>query len=226
MPHRRLIFSDNQFYHIYNRTIASEVIFQNNRDLSRALSLIKYYRYETSLSFSRYLQLSDKEKKQLFLQPFLPRVDIHAFCFMPNHFHLLLRQLKNKGIQETVSYFQNGMAKYINVRKKRNGSLFCHPFKAKHIESEEQLLHISRYIHLNPVVSNSIRVEDLIFSPYTSFKHYHDKRSYPFVRTDLIINKKRSYVKYQKFVFDQADYQKKLSKIKLLMCESQGFKAI
>ena len=220
MPYRRIIFSNSQFYHIYNRTIADEVVFQNSRELNRALSLIDYYRYQMSVSYSRYHKMSEKDKQQLVGQRPHPLIEIHAFCFMPNHFHFLLRQLHDNGISRFLSLFQNGMAKYINLKNDRHGSLFCNMFKAKHIENEQVYLHVSRYIHLNPVTAYMIPIDKLSLYPNTSFLHYNNMTSYPFVNTELIINDNRSINSYNKFVFDQEDYQKKLKNMDRILIDT------
>ena len=218
MPYRRIIFSNSQFYHIYNRTLADETAFQGSRELNRALSLIDYYRYLMPVSFSRYNKLAEKERKLLAKNKLAPILELHAFSFMPNHFHFLVKQLQDGGISRFVSLFQNGMAKYINLKNKRHGSLFCNMFKARFIENEQAFLHVSRYIHLNPVTAFMIPIEKLSQYPNTSFLHYCDKTSYPFINTELIINGNRTLESYKKFIFDQADYQKKLKNIdKILM---------
>lgn len=72
---------------------------------------------------------------------------------MPNHFHLLLQQIRDGGITEFISKLTNSYTRYFNIRNKRIGPLFQGEFKAVHVETDEQLIHLSRYIHLNPIVS-------------------------------------------------------------------------
>ena len=91
-------------------------------------------------------------------------------------------------------------------------------FKAVRIESEEQLLHVSRYIHLNPATSYLIKVNQLVNYPWSSFKDYQ-KDTNSFVNTSLVLNSFKSFKKYEEFVFDQADYQKTLDEIKHLVVE-------
>lgn len=220
MPYRRIIFSNSQFYHIYNRTIADEGVFVSSRDLDRALSLIDYYRYQMPVSYSRYHSMTEKDKQQLINIRSQKIVELHAFCFMPNHFHFLIRQLDDDGISNFLSRFQNGMAKYINLKNNRHGSLFCNMFKAKYIENEQVFLHVSRYIHLNPVTAYMIPIEKLSLYPNTSFIHYNDGATYPFINTELIINNNRSIDSYFKFVCDQEDYQKKLKNMDRILIDT------
>lgn len=152
---RNIVFAEGEYYHVFNRSTASEQVFTRKKDIKRALDLISFYRYKQSLRFSFYDRLKDEEKK-MYLQKLsgvTPIVEIYAYSLMPNHYHLLLKQESEMGIQKFLSNFQNSFAKYFNIKNKRFGTLFQRPFKAKHIETEEELLHLSRYIHLNPVTS-------------------------------------------------------------------------
>ncbi len=221
MSTRYIIFSNTQFYHIYNRTTADENIFVRKRDVARSLALIDYYRRETSMSYSQYTHTAERDNEKIKKGLFL--VEIHAFALMPTHFHFLVRQLKDNGIVRFVSQFQNGMAKYINIKRGRNGSLFCHPFKAKHIETEKEFLHVSRYIHLNPVTSYLVSGDDLSSYPLTSYVEYCHRNKYPFVTTDLILGIKKFY-SYKAFTLNQVEYQKKLHLIQSLLIDYQGSK--
>lgn len=74
---------------------------------------------------------------------------------MPNHFHLLIKQTEQNGISEFVGKFSNSYTKYYNTKHNRVGALLQGQLKAVLIESGEQLIHVSRYIHLNPTSSLS-----------------------------------------------------------------------
>ncbi len=217
---RNLVFAEGEYYHVYNRTTASEQVFTRTRDIKRALDLISFYKYRQSLRFSFYDRLKDEEKK-VYLQKMSvekPLVEIYAYSLMPNHFHLLLKQVNELGIQKFLSDFQNSYAKYFNVKNKRFGTLFQRPFKAKHIETDEELLHISRYIHLNPVTSYIMEFEELKENKLTSLSVYLGNDE-TFVNTDLVTKLVGTRVKYEKFVADQVDYQRKLASIKYLLFE-------
>ncbi|MDO8601012.1 MAG: transposase [bacterium] len=77
-------------------------------------------------------------------------VDIVCFCLMSNHYHLLLRQKTDNGISTFMQKIGTGYTMYFNEKQGRNGSLFQGTFKAKHIDQEEYLTHLTRYVHLNP----------------------------------------------------------------------------
>ena len=76
-------------------------------------------------------------------------VSFIAYCLNPNHFHFLLRQNSDKGIEKFMHKLGMGHSKFINAKYKRNGALFQGSFKATHINSNEYLLHASVYINLN-----------------------------------------------------------------------------
>ena len=224
MPYRKPPLVTHEIYHVFNRSIAKQPIFLNTRDYQRVLETINFYRYQkppVRLSHFKRLSTSQKDKllKDLSKTGELG-VEILAYCIMPNHFHLLVKQLNENSLSRFVSNFQNSYSKYFNIKTDRSGSVFQSMFKAVRIETDEQLLHVSRYIHLNPVSSSVIRVADLKNYQWSSFRKYIDIDSNSeLVKTKLILNHFKSRSEYEKFVLDQADYQKELEKIKHLILE-------
>src|SRR3989344_2506445 len=152
---RKVVFAEGEVYHVFNRATANEQIFVKKKDLERALDLFSFYRFKQSLRFSFFKRLTDQEKDEHIknLSNKAPIVDIYAYSLMPNHFHLLLRENSSKRVQTFLSNFQNSFAKFFNIKNNRFGTLFQRPFKAKHIDTDGELLHVSRYIHLNPVTA-------------------------------------------------------------------------
>lgn len=148
-------------------------------------------------------------------------LDILAYCIMPNHFHLLLQPFTKDAISDFLRNTQNSYSKYFNTKYKRTGSLFQFMFKAVRIETDEQLLHVSRYIHLNPITSYLLEVNMLGQYPWSSFKDYVSTRSedISFVNPKLVLNYFKSQNDYKQFVFDQVDYQRQLERIKHLILE-------
>ena len=140
---------------------------------------------------------------------------------MPNHFHLLLKQLKNNGISTLVANFQNSYTRYFNLKNKRVGPLFQGAFKAVRVETDEQFLHVSRYIHLNPYSSLVVKsLEELQRYPWSSLPEYlnpkkhKNKISFPKEILDFFDDNLHDY---QKFIYNQAEYQKNLETIKHLI---------
>jgi len=225
VPGREIVLANNEVYHIFNRSIASQPIFLNKRDYQRALETFFYY--QNSLLPTRYSKFITQaaEIKQKILtelkdeKSFL--VEIIAFCFMPTHFHFLLKQVKDNGISKFVGNFSNSYTRYFNTKNKRNGPLLQGKFKAVHITTNEQLVHVSRYIHLNPYTSLIIKkVEDLMNYPFSSFPEYLGKSRQSFCQKELVLSHFKKTNTYKDFVFNQADYQRTLDQIKHLVCES------
>lgn len=223
MPIRKAIFVNHKYYHVLNRGVAETIIFQRSNDYRRFLNLINFYRYKDStLSFSKYLKLPVNQRvnfdKRL-KEEGASQVEIFAYCLMPNHFHLQLKQISDNGIQKFLTNVQNGYAKYYNIKYKRYGPLFQSRFKAKIILNDELFLHISRYIHLNPITSYLVTLKGLPSYPWSSLPEYLNSTNEGFVNKNFILKMVGGKEKYKKFIYDQIDYQRKLQKIKHLLLE-------
>ena len=220
MTYRKLVFATGEIYHVYNRGIARAPIFKFSKDYQRFLELLNYYLYNPKMSYSHYARLDQKTKNQLMdrLKMNIPLVEIFAFCLMENHFHLLIKQDQEHGIKILLSNMQNGYAKYFNTRHDRSGSLFQSMFKAVRIEDDEQFLHVSRYIHLNPVTAYIVEAKNILSYQWSSLTNYIDKQVFPFIKSEIILQLIGKN-KYREFVLDQVDYQRELDKIKHLCLE-------
>ena len=223
MPYRKTLLVTNETYHIFNRSVARQPIFVSQRDYTRALETINFYRYsKPPLRYSYYNRLIPQEKQNFFKNLSTnqePSLEILAFCLMPNHVHLLIKQREDNGISNLMRNFQHSYSKYFNLKNNRVGALFQAMFKAIRIETEEQLLHVSRYIHLNPVSSSLIKLESLENYPWTSFREYAGKLEPKHVQPEQILNFFKSRNHYKEFIFDQAGYQQQLESIKHLTLE-------
>lgn len=222
MPGRLTPLVEGEIYHILNRSISHQPLFTGNREYRRALDGMYFYSFNSlPLKFSYFLKLS-REKRENIINKLLQGkklVEIICFCLMPNHFHFLLKQIAEKGIAEFMSNFQNSYTRYFNTRHKRIGPLFQGPFKAVRVETDEQLLHLSRYIHLNPHSSYVVKnIKDLEKYQWSSFLEYLEKRK-GFCQKEIVLSFYRAPENYKKFVCDQAEYQRELQKIKHLTFE-------
>lgn len=221
MALRKTPIVTGEVYHVFNRSVGQQPIFLSAKDFQRAIDTFRFYQYgKPPLRFSFYNRLPQQQKLEFFLSltRSTPVVDINCFCLMPNHFHFLLKNLEEKGINQFMSNFQNSYAKYFNTKTKRNGTLFQQNFKAVRIASDEQLIHVSRYIHLNPVTAYLIEAEDLKNYLWSSYPAYFNT-SDAFLEKSLILSQFRSKKSYEKFVLDHVDYQRELDKIKHLTLE-------
>jgi putative transposase len=158
---KRIKFVNNETYHVYNRGTDKRQIFLSNCDRFRFLHGLFVFNDEYSANVNLTKQfircpgkVVDDAVPHVVSHKHVPReplVDILAFVLMPNHFHLLLRQRVNNGITSFMQKLGTGYTLYFNQKAKRNGCLFQGRFKAVHIETDAQLLHIPFYIHANPL---------------------------------------------------------------------------
>ena len=151
---RKIDFVDNEIYHIYNRGVDKRTIFLSDKDYLRFIhDLFEfndeapaeniYYKSSDIESYEAKPRKIARERKLL--------VEILAFCLMPNHFHLLLRQKKDNGITKFMHKLGTGYTMSFNQKYKRTGSLFEGPFSAILIDKEFHFLNLPYYIHLNPL---------------------------------------------------------------------------
>lgn len=136
---------------------------------------------------------------------------------MPNHFHLILRQTREGGIKEFMQKALNSYTKYYNTKHNRVGPLFQGQFKAVLIESNEQLMHLSRYIHLNPFVAEITK--DYENFPYSSYSDFIGNTNQQLIATNSILSLFSSSQDYQSFVKDHASYALELGGIKQLLID-------
>ena len=219
MPSRKVPLATGEIYHVFNRGIDRRPTFTDKREYQRAILAIKFYRFvKPPLKLSRLLSLTNDESVNILQSLGKGRllVEIISFCLMPNHYHFLLRQKTERGISQFISQLQNSYTRYFNTKNERIGPLFLDQFKTVRIESDEQLLHVSRYIHLHPYSSFVTKgLEDLIIYPWSSFPEYLQRQE-GFCDKDEVLSFFKSSELYKKFVLDQADYQRKLDQIKHL----------
>ncbi|MFC1726953.1 transposase [Patescibacteria group bacterium] len=224
MPIRETPLINNEIYHLFNRGVDSCPTFLTSVDYRRFLKTINFYRYfPLPVRLSQFLDYSIKEKENILndlASSMKDQVSILSFCLMPNHYHILARQIKDNGISNFLRLVQNSYTKYFNIKKERIGPLFQGPFKVVRVETDEQLIHLSRYIHLNPYSSYVVKsIEDLVKYPWSSFTNYLGKNSHQFVNKRFVLGMFKSKREYQNFVFNQADYQRQFEIIKHLAWE-------
>lgn len=150
MANRKVPFVNGEYYHIYNRGIDKRNIFSNQNDLGRFLrSMVEFNTIKPigSIYENSFNQLGGstsklkKRKKKL--------VNFIAYCLNPNHYHLIIEQISEKGIEKFMHRLGTGYTMYFNEKEKRSGSLFQGRFKSIHIDSNEYILHLSAYVNLN-----------------------------------------------------------------------------
>lgn len=219
MPSRRDIFINGGIYHIYNKTLDHKNIFKTSQVAERLLDLIYYYRScRSDLRYSMFVKLRGQIKLDRIKQIENPenfKVEILSYCIMPNHFHILIKQIKENGIVRFTGDIVNAITRYFNVLANRKGPLFLTQFRSRRILTREQLIHVSRYIHLNPyssgVVTDLGKLEDY---PYSSLGEYLGKTSRHLCEINVVLKQFVKRETYRKFIYDNAVYQKSLEHIK------------
>jgi len=224
MPtNRKVVFANGEIYHIFNRGIEKRPTFTDKRELNRGIKTLDFYRFANlPLKLSKFLVLPESERVKLaqdLYSKYEKLVEIICYCLMPNHFHFLVKQIKENGVSIFAANFANSYTKYFNTRHERVGPLFQGLFKAVMVESDEQLIHVSRYIHLNPVSSFLIEPEDLESYRWSSYCEYLDLSESRIVDKTIVLGMFPSKEKYRQFVMDQVDYARQLEQIKHAILE-------
>lgn len=215
MPYRYNPLVTGEYYHVFNRGVAKMTIFKDYRYYRRFMRAMLYYQVDGlkprfSL-FSPSIHKLDWNKKL---------VDIICYCLMPNHYHFLLKQNKDGGISEFIRKLCESHAKYYNIKGTgRLGSVFQSEFKAELVVSNEQLIHLSRYIHLNPVVSDV--VDNLKKHLWSSYLEYLGLNTNRVCTKEIILGQFKSPQKYEEFVLDQVGYATELEYIKHQIIEKE-----
>lgn len=220
MPARMIPLVTDQYYHIFNRGIDKRPIFPQKRDYRHFIETLLYYQRKLPVKLSLFQVLPEEDKLRLLeiSHALAPFVDFVCYCLMPNHFHLLLKQVQADGISNFIRLVSDSFTHYYNLKYKRKGTLFEGRFKAVLLESDEQLLHVNRYIHLNPITSFVVKnFDQLLKYKWSSLPEY--LQGGPGVCTkSYILNQFKTH-KYENFLKDQVDYQRKLDAIKHLLFE-------
>jgi len=204
-------------YHVFNRGVEKRSTFTDKRELKRVMQALAYYRFKKPLfRFSHFLRLEKKMQIQALsnLKTTNKNVDIICYCLMPNHFHLLLRQIDDAGISKFMANFTNSYTKYFNMKNDRVGPLFQGLFKAVLIEDDEQLMHVSRYIHLNPASSFLVEPDFLESYEWSSYPDYLGLKNPEIIEKETVLNLFSNEEQYKQFVLDQAGYARTLETIK------------
>ncbi len=196
MPSKNSVkeFVADSFYHIYNRGVEKRLIFQDAQDYAVFLLYLKTYllpkdekALQATLSDPEVLwKEKDKVLKLLRLNNFSEEISLISYCLMPNHFHLLIKQTDAMTIDTFMNSLCTRYAMYFNRKYKRVGVLFQDHYKAVRVTSDEQLLHLSRYIHRNP--AQLLQGAPLQSYLYSSYPEYLQLRISPWVASNIILD--------------------------------------
>ncbi len=203
---RKIQFQNKYYYHIYNRGVDKREVFMDEGDYLRFLrGMREFNRPDPIESLRRLDQIRRRERKApralsgaapdsaLGANP----VEIIAYCLNPNHYHLLLKQVVDKGISKFMQKLGQGYTSYFNLKNNRTGQLVSSPFKSKEIKSDAQLLYVSAYINGNPQIHKIAKADKWIYSSYLD---YLGKRQGKLANKDIILKEFENIQGYQEYV--------------------------
>lgn len=202
MPGRNIYKIDlpETFYHVYTRGINKQIIFRDTEDFSVFFNLLKRY-------LGKKLQKDDQGR----VYPnFYDELEILAFCLMQNHIHLLVYQQSTKAMQSCLRSLLTSFSVYHNKKYQRRGPVFESRYRASLIDRDDYLLHISRYIHLNPKKWKNYQ--------YSSLPYYMNHKRASWVRPEKILDLfEQSESEYIKFVADYEEQKKYQDELKTVL---------
>lgn len=204
-------FINYKILHIFNKSIAKFGIFRKKEDCQRFINILDYYNSPVKkVSFSTFIKTHRNYSPNLLIPKNDFIVKFIAYCIMPDHYHILIKLPIGLSLSKYINDIENSYTRYFNTKHNRKGPLWQSSYKSKRIYTDEQLLHVSRYIHLNPTTGSLVnQPEDWPFSSYQYFLNNKDVLENYI--TEISIN---NSAKYQAFVNNNKDYQKKLKMIK------------
>lgn len=186
MPRRGDIFEKGYYYHIYNRGAGRSPIFFADDQYAYCLDLAARYQ-----------------------KPY--GVSMIAYCLMPNHYHFLLRQESDQSLSKFVSVVFNAYVQAVNRQQERTGTLFEGRFRHIRIDRDEYLIHLCRYIHLNPVKARLVsRPEEWTYSNY---REWIGQRAEALQDEEFIHGHFPNAESYRRFVEDYNDYERVSGKL-------------
>ncbi|MDD5347552.1 MAG: transposase [Candidatus Omnitrophica bacterium] len=212
---RRKPLGINKVYHVFSKSIAGFVIFNEHAEYARVVETIKYYNNpKPLLSFSVFKAAKKLRPDTDFPAAKETLVNIIAYCVMPTHLHLVLQQLTENGISIFMGNTLNSYTKFFNGKYGRKGPLWSERFKIVEVGNDDQLLHLTRYVHLNPVTAYLVdKPEDWEWSSYAEYVSNAQKNTKLCTFERLLTIKPAPY---RDFVEGRIDYQRELGKIKSL----------
>ncbi|MEK7597653.1 MAG: transposase [Patescibacteria group bacterium] len=214
MPSKNALktYIENGFYHIYNRGVEKRNIFLDEQDYKVFLSYLKLYlmsKDDSIIEIKKRTDLSDDQKndkisKLMALKNYFGKIELLCYVLMPNHFHLEIRQKNKSDMEDFMRSLVTKYSKYFNKRYDRVGPLFQGRYNAVLITNERYLMHLGRYIHLNPqeIIDDK---QSLSSYPWSSYPAYINNMSVSWLNKNYFLsdfekNKGFSFNSYQGFV--------------------------
>ena len=196
-----------EYYHIFNRGVLKQDIFLDRRDYERMLFLLFCFQSPVPI---RHISddLEDFTVHGISSIPNAVReeilkertVELISFVLMPNHFHLIVRELEEGGISKYLQRIGNAYTKYFNIKYERSGYLFQGPFQSIRVKDNAQALYLSAYVHLNPRELPRWKDKEQEY-PWSSYQDFIVKNRWGvFLKPAIIITQFASPREYTRYV--------------------------
>ena len=208
---RKVAFENGGFYHIFNRGVDKREVFSCDADYFRFLKSLREFNQIDPLGSLYEKYLRDKKDENggstsimEVEPPPEPLVEIICYCLNPNHYHFILKQVADKGIEKFMQRMGTAYTMFFNKKYKRSGALFQGRFKSVYIDSNEYLLYLSAYVNKNNFIHGYSKSD----WKYSSLLDYIGKRKGGLCKKDEILKQFRSVEDYKEFLESNAVYLK------------------
>lgn len=203
---RKTAFANEEHYHIFNRGVDKREVFLDTGYYQRfllSMDLLNDSRDGLMIEWRDFKKSNPKAKLSDFLEPSSrkPLVEIIAYCLNPNHYHIILKQVEEKGIERFMHKLGTSFTLYFNKRNKRTGALFQGNFKAVHINSNEYLLYLSAYVNKNNFIHGYNKNDHWL---YSSLPAYLGKKEDGLINKDIILGQFKNTKEYKEFLNEHA----------------------
>jgi putative transposase len=219
---RKVKLVKDEYYHIYNRGTDKREIFSCDLDYLRFLKSLKEFNVLQPIGSLYEKHLRDKKKMSKNGHPMSKLVEIISYCLNPNHYHLILKQIRERGIEKFMQRVGNGYTKYYNQRNDRSGVLFQGPFKSAHIDANKYFLYVSAYVNMNHFIhgyENGYTASIRNPWKYSSLPDYLGRRNGTLCNKTPILNQFKNIQEYKEFLINNGTYLKEKKDMKKYILE-------
>lgn len=232
------------FVHVYNRGNRKQEIIRDSKDKWHFLEILYYFNSDFTSGGRPFRNIKKLELERPGLSkqgnnPFIwptgwparnPLVKIMSFCLMPNHFHLFLKEIKERGITIFMQRIGTGMGAYFNTKYSEVGRLFQGPYKSKIVDDETYFKYLSVYIQVKNVFElypggykKAVSEFEKSYGwaikyPYGSLADYAGVRNSPIIDKDVLgelFDSPEEYKEFARQCLEEMDLEKKLEKFRL-----------
>lgn len=202
MPYKNKtkVYSPNTYYHLYARGVNKMDMYLSNQDYKHFLHLLEKY-----LTPNYTERITKPWGTQIIsVNSVSKEVELEAFAIMPNHFHLLCKNIYEAGITNLMRRVLSQYSRHYNLKYKRRGPLIEGSYRAVRIQSERQLIQVSRYIHINPYKDGMVR--RAVDYPHSSLKYYLTGEFPKWIKRGDIIDTSTNHSQIERYFSGQSQY--------------------